>query len=64
MTIRFRPLPFGDTNTTGRHDTKLVHSDEPVSMERESRRAYKKMLKAGISSCGSPSKKKKNKMRR
>ncbi len=43
--IRYRPLPFGSTNTNGRHDTKFVVSDEPISMGREAKRAMKKMLK-------------------
>ena len=59
MAIRYRPLPFGSTNTNGRHDTKVIASEVPVSMGREARRAYEKMLKAEGSSCGTPAKKKK-----
>lgn len=59
MAIRYRPLPFGSTNTNGRHDTKVISSDVPVSMGREARRAYEKTLKAESGSCGTPAKKKK-----
>ena len=59
MTIRYRPLPFGSSNTNGRHDTKFITSDKPVSMGREARRAYKKLLKAEFCSSGTQHKKKK-----
>ena len=58
MSMRYRPLPFWSSNTNGRHDTKFISSDEPVSMGREARRAYKKMLKAEGRSCGTTPKRK------
>ena len=58
MTIRYRPLPFGDNNTNGRHDTRVISSSEPIVMGREARRAYKKMLQAEGRSCGTTPKRK------
>ena len=43
MTIRHRPFPFGETNTNGRNDYKIISSDEPIATSRATRRLMKKL---------------------
>ena len=45
MTIRYRPLPFGTSNTNGRHDYKIIFSDEPIATSRATRRLMDKMAR-------------------
>ena len=45
MTIRYRPFPFGETNTNGRNDYKIISSDEPIATSRATRRLMEKQAR-------------------
>ena len=58
MTIRYRPLPFGETNTNGCNDCKTIATDEPIATNRATRRLMEKLARKG-GSCTTPPKSKK-----
>ena len=45
MTMRYRPFPFGETNTNGRNDYKTVVTDEPIATSRATRRLMDKLAR-------------------
>lgn len=45
MTMRYRPFPFGETNTNGRNDYKVISSDEPIATSRATRRLMDKLAR-------------------